>query len=69
MEANQEMIKAMVEHYRGVPHAEVTQEWAANILQEVPKGAIDEDPSADQQLIMGYCEKLKTRTEDNGESL
>jgi hypothetical protein len=28
-----------------------------------------EDPSADQQLIVGYCKKLKTRTQDNGESL
>jgi hypothetical protein len=76
MEANQEMIKAMAEHCEGVPHAEITQEWAASILQEVPKGAMDEetigateDPSADQQLIMGYHEKLKTRTEDNGKSL
>jgi hypothetical protein len=43
MEVNQEMIMAMAEHYGGIPHTEVTQEWAANVLQEVPKGAVEEE--------------------------
>jgi hypothetical protein len=48
------------------------QDWAANVLHGVPKGVTYKETIAalaDQQLAIGYCSQLKTRTQDDGESL
>jgi hypothetical protein len=48
LEASQENIEAIVEHYEGVPHAGATllaslQDQTSSVLHGVPKGAMCEE--------------------------
>jgi hypothetical protein len=68
MEANQEKIWAIVEHYEGVPRAEAMHLLTTlQVLHEVPKGATyeettgtTEDQFGDQHLAAGYRNQLET---------
>jgi hypothetical protein len=79
MEANQEKLEAVVEHYKlplciKAMHLPTTlQGWASDIPHGVHEGAIYEetagaleDQFGDQHLVAAYHSQLKTRTQLTG---
>jgi hypothetical protein len=72
MKANQEKtecISAM--HVLAAPHSQASDVLHGARKRVTCKESIRalEDRFWDQQLAIGYCSQLKTRTQDNGESL